>query len=140
MFAFLVMSAATAFGASDSVAVFQRPEKIVVQINESGSNSRLQKFMNAWGAGEQLFWQTASEDVRINCGRGDYGTTCMFRLIPSEIVRVEDTVASAELPLTEVNAGDIEVGFESSRGQKFALTIADRILKIKADSSRTATK
>lgn len=138
MFA-LLFAGLSAFAATDSVAVFQRPEKIVVQINESGANSRLQKFLSAWTAGADLLWESLAKDIHINCGRNASAATCVIRLIPSQNVAVEDTVAQTEYRFEGAPAPqDSEASFESSRGQKFSMAVTGGVLKIKADSRRTA--
>lgn len=99
------------FAASDSVAVFHRPEKVVVLLNEYGSHGRLHQMMDAWGASKELFWET--EEFYVNCGRAKAGITCTLRLLPAGNARIETKESFWE---GSGPAADFAVSFESSRG------------------------
>lgn len=100
------------FAAADSVAVFHRPEKVVVLLNEHGAKGRLHAMMDAWGADKELFWQT--EEFYVNCARGKNGVTCTLRLLPVGQARIEEKESFWQG--VGPNTGDFSVSFESSRG------------------------
>lgn len=108
----LIFSLAS-FAASDSVAVFHRPEKVVVLLNEYGSEGRLHSMMNAWGAEEELFWQ--AEGFYVNCARAKAGVTCTLRILPTGPARID-----AKESFWEGNgpSADFALFFESSRGHE----------------------
>lgn len=101
------------FAAADSVAVFHRPEKVVVLLNEYGDQGRLHSMMDAWGAGQELFWKT--EELYVNCARTKSGVTCTLRLLPVGSARIEgkDSFWEGSGP-----SGDFSFAFESSRGHR----------------------
>lgn len=106
------------FAASDSVAVFHRPEKVVVLLNEYSHEGRLHSMMSAWGAKDQLFWQT--EEFYVNCGRAKAGITCTLRLLPVGNARIEEKESFWE---GNGPVGDFAFSFESSRGQQFDFSV-----------------
>lgn len=99
------------FAASDSVAVFHRPDKVVVLLNEYRQQGRLSAMMNAWGAEKELFWQT--EEFYVNCARAKAGITCTLRLLPTGNARIEDKDSFWE---GSGPSEDFAISFESSRG------------------------
>ena len=108
----ILLFSLASFAGSDSVAVFHRPEKVVVLLNEYGEKGRLHSMMDAWGAGKELFWQT--EEFYLNCARASAGVTCTLRLLPLGSARIEakDSYWEGNGPI----AADFAVSFESSRG------------------------
>ncbi|MGZ3711167.1 MAG: hypothetical protein ACXVBE_05395 [Bdellovibrionota bacterium] len=110
--------------ASDSVAVFHRPEKVAILVNERGRNGRIQQFMNAWGVQDEIFWQSADESFRINCGRTETGATCNFRLLPSAQVEIKqkESTGHAQWKGTGPTPADVHFTFESSRENFFEFT------------------
>jgi hypothetical protein len=99
------------FAAADSVAVFHRPEKVVVLLNEYRQQGRLHSLMQAWGEEKELFWQ--AEELYVSCARAKAGITCTLRLLPAGNARIEakDSFWEGNGP-----AKDFAVSFESSRG------------------------
>lgn len=116
----------SAGAAADSVAVLFRPEKVLVQVNEAGSVSRLQEFMNVLQAGADLSLLSSDESVKVSCGRNREAASCVFRFLPSPSVAVGDRKVQAVLPLSGSIAGVREWSFESSRGDRFVLRTEPR--------------
>ncbi len=111
-------------GPADSVAVFHRPEKVVVLINERGANSRLQKLLKAFGPEMDLLWENPDKSIRFNCGRNETAATCSIRLLPSESVKIEAKKVSASAKYQGPNApANIELTWESSRANRFNVKI-----------------
>lgn len=108
---FSILFSLAAFAASDSVAVFHRPEKVVVLLNEYGPQGRLHSMMDAWGAGKELFWQ--AEEFYVNCARAKSGVTCTLRLLPTGNARIEAKDSFWE---GKGASADFSITFESSRG------------------------
>lgn len=110
--------------ASDSVAVFYRPEKVVVVVNERGEAARLQSFMNFVDAGLSLQKETSDGSIKISCKRTIEISSCTFSFIPGEIVIIGERFASAQLLLSDLgleSAEDFSLLFESSMGDQFTL-------------------
>ena len=59
----------TSLAARDSVAVFYKPEKTGVLLNERGSNGRIQQFMNTLGIEENIYWLNEDESINIRWSR-----------------------------------------------------------------------
>lgn len=117
------MCASNALAAADSVAVFHRPEKVVVLINENGTDSRLQQFMNALSADHRVFWVTRDESIKIDCARNTEKVSCTFRFTPSENVIIEEKRVWAETDAAELNKNEFQMSFESSQEDRFHLTM-----------------
>jgi hypothetical protein len=123
LFAFLL---SPAFAGNDSVAVFIRPEKSVILINERGTNSRLQNLFSALDAGTDLLWENDDQSIRLNCGRNQTAATCTIRLLPSASVSIEAKKVTALAELRGVHAWkETELTWESSRSNVFTLKILD---------------
>lgn len=114
-----VLAAGTANAAADSVGVFHRAEKVVVLINESGAQSRLQGFMDHLGAGEKFVWQSADEGIRLQCARRSSEASCTFRFLPSVDVQIGERDVHATMPSAQ--QADFVMAFESSQGDRFEL-------------------
>jgi len=121
LFAFFLLPA---FAVNDSVAVFLRPEKSVILINERGADSRLQNLFSALNADTDLLWESEDKSIRLNCGRNETAATCTIRLLPSQRVSIEArrVLASAELRGIQ-NPKNAELTWESSRFNRFTVKI-----------------
>ncbi|MBX3018919.1 MAG: hypothetical protein KF767_13615 [Bdellovibrionaceae bacterium] len=146
----LVVLAMTACGANafarpwDSVGVYWREAKTVVQINEGNANvwpgSRLHALMDAIGADANWDFVNATETVVIRCGRNTTAATCTFRFVSGVGVSSEPRQITAMVPLTELasagfNAKVAEfapVEFLNSNGDRFAAEISAGELRIRA--------
>lgn len=110
-----------AFAATDSVAVFLRPEKSVILINERGAQSRLQQLIKAFGPDKELLWESHDKVIRLNCARNDNAATCTIRLLPSINVQIENKRVFARAPIEGVS--DLDLTWESSRFNRFNVKI-----------------
>lgn len=124
----LLLSSST-FAASDSVAVFHRPEKVAVLVNERGEYSRLQSLMtNLAGTDDKIHVINDSDTVVITCGRNTEAASCTFSFLQGKDVLIESRKMSASARLSELGlAGseDFETSFESSMQDKFSITVKD---------------
>ncbi len=123
IFALTLMCASIVHAAADSVAVFHRPEKVVVLINENGTESRLQQFMNALSADHRVFWVTRDESIKIDCARNTDKVSCTFRFTPSDSVIIEEKRVWAETEAAELSKNEFQMSFESSQEDRFHLTM-----------------
>ncbi|MNT19546.1 hypothetical protein D3C72_1548080 [compost metagenome] len=122
--ALVLMFSAQAFAAADSVAVFHSARKVVVLINEQGSNSRLQNFMNSFNAESNLRVESTESGIRIQCARTTDETSCTFAFFPSENVRVEKKSLNASTTLVDLSlksSQNFTASFESSRQDQFSI-------------------
>lgn len=113
----------------DSVAVFHRPKKVIVLINEKGRTSRLQQLMDLIGTGTEAYVRNSSESVRFVCKRNAQAASCTFRFLPDEenIIepkKVQTTRSLEEMGLTGLN-GRFAIEFLNSNGDFFMLKIED---------------
>lgn len=122
-FGLVLLFSNLAIAAADSVAVFHRPEKVVVLINENGAQSRLQQFMDALSADHRVFWVTRDESIKIDCARNTEKVACNFRFTPSRAVNIQDKSVFAETTAEELNKSTFQMAFESSREDRFLLTM-----------------
>lgn len=125
---FLAFSSAQA--ASDSVAVFHRPEKVMVLLKEWGSAGRLQQFLDAVGAQEGWQWFSPDESVKIECARAAAEAGCNIRLLPSDSVRISGRAVHAQIHTGDFVGTSYEMSFESSREDRFHLKIDDQGLQV----------
>lgn len=124
LFAFSFQS----WAARDSVAVFHRPEKVVVLVNESGRNSRLQNWFNNFGIQTDIYVTSSDKSININCGRNETAVTCNFRFLPSELNTFGERLVDSETTLADLQLSpqaDSEISFESDRQDRFTITIAN---------------
>ena len=111
--------------ANDSVAIFYRPEKVVVVINERGEAARLQSFMNFVDAGLSLQKETSDGSIKIACKRTIEVSSCTFSFIAGEKVTIGERFVRAQLLLSDFSlesAEDFSLSFESSMGDQFTLS------------------
>ncbi|WP_373999145.1 hypothetical protein [Bdellovibrio bacteriovorus] len=122
----LSLITANAFAAADSVGVFHRPDKVVILVNEHGSQGRLQGFMDAVQAQDQLVWLSQDESIKIQCGRNATDASCTFRFFPSDSVSVESRSVNAFSEGKNLAKAHYEMHFESSNGDKFTLKVEEK--------------
>lgn len=127
----------------DSVAVYWRDVKTVVQINEGKANvwpgSRLHAMMDALGAELEMDFVNKAETVVIRCGRNANAATCTFRFVAGSGVMSEPRRIAAEVSLDELaqagfrgTAADFApIDFLNSNGDQFAVEIQDGFLKFR---------
>lgn len=130
----VLISASFAQAAADSVAVFHRPEKVVVLINEQ-YQGRLQGFMDHFDVQNDLDVEAIDGSVLVRCGRKVDAASCTLTFYPSKQVRVGNKTLDAAIPLIEMNLPEVEnfeMSFESSREDKMTLKIQDGVLKVQA--------
>lgn len=125
VFTAILLSLSTSFAAQDSVAVFYRPEKVIVLLNEKQGAPRLQKFMDAIGAEGSFVYESTDKALRINCARNDFESTCTFRILSeSNMGKIGVKRAEAFVPATDIHVqSDYEMTFESSMGDRFHLKL-----------------
>lgn len=125
-----------AFAARDSVAVFHRPEKVVVLVNEAGRNSRLQNWFDSLGAGAEIYALSADKSININCGRSEIAVSCNFRFLPSATNVFSPRRVDVQTSLRDMQLNpqaDSEVSFESDRQDRFVITIANGQIRFHAE-------
>lgn len=111
-----------AFAAQDSVGVFHSPAKVVVQVNEAGAVSRLQRWMDWAGAANELELLSSDQSLRIRCARNADAATCTFRFLPSAKVSTAGRAVRADFSLADLGLSPraaFGVDFESSRADRF---------------------
>lgn len=122
--------------ARDSVAVFHRPEKVVILIHDRSPSGRLQTWMDQWGAENELILESTQKDIKIQCGRKPGLASCTFRLHPSASVRIGEKATTASLLFSDFGSAKalngFEMSFESSRGHRFEVEISELGLSIHA--------
>jgi len=131
--AFLLFATVQASAAQDSVAVFFNTHKTVVLINEEGAD-RLHAFMNLMGVKGELHHSTEDSSLKMDCGRTSTTASCTFRFLPSSTVQFGHKIVTAELGVDV--EGTFETSFESSRGDKFILEIAEGKMQLTAQKAK----
>lgn len=132
-----------AFAASDSVAVFHRPEKVAVLVNERGEASRLQMLMDNLNAGKDLHVINEADSIMITCGRVINAASCTFSFLKGKGVLIETSprqlFATADLNDLGVESSErFETTFESSMEDYLHILVADG--KIHFTASKKALK
>lgn len=116
----------SAFAASDSIAVFHKPNKVVVLVNTRQGDLRLEQFVDMVGGQGSLVAATNDGSIRIKCGVGDASASCTFGFAPSAHVTIMPKSVKAQVSLGDLNLPASEyywTEFESSQGDKFILEI-----------------
>ena len=121
-------SGARALAHWDSVAVFLRPTKVIVLINERGSQARLQNFMSLLQAQTDFEYLSDDSSLKISCGRNETAATCTFRFLPGPLNQIssksiETTIGSDKLNLPADQ--NFQMLFNNSNGDRFSLEIAN---------------
>lgn len=104
----------------DAVAVFHKPEKVIVQINEPYPAARLEAVLTATGSTDSWSFLSEDESFKAQCDRGTLGITCIFRLVPSDTVTVDDKKAQCFIQVALI--GSIELAFLNSNGDNVEIT------------------
>jgi hypothetical protein len=118
----------------DSVAVFHRPEKVVVLINEQ-NQGRLQAWMDHVGDEEDMLIEAPDKSIRLSCGRNREAATCTFTFLRSDVVQIGNKNLYVQIPLRDLRLPaleNFEMKFESSREDRFVLSIENDMLLIRA--------
>jgi hypothetical protein len=137
----LSFSLNSAFAQSDSVAVFHRPEKVLIQINEGDEGTRrLIDMMENLKQEKQFHVSSKDENLIISCGRGAAEVaSCIFKFLPGKNVNIVNKQVDASISLAELkleSVSNFEIYFESSMKDKFLLKITDGILSISASKKQ----
>ena len=124
----ILLTSIQAMAAADSVAIFHKPQKVIVLINELGEGERLQTMLNYFEVGETLDVQSKDASIKVTCRRTISTASCTFRFLPSEssVIGKRSLEASStlqELGLTILD--DFDMSFESSMQDKFFLDVSN---------------
>lgn len=104
----------------DAVAVFYKPEKVIVQINESYPAARLEALLTATGSTDSWSFLSDDQSFKAECDRGTLGITCIFRFLPSDTVTVDDKKAQGFIQVALIDS--IELAFLNSNGDNVQIT------------------
>ncbi len=131
----ILMSSLQAVASSDSVAVMLRPEKTVVLINEF-KTSRVHAWMDLMGVGSELHLLNQDQSIKVDCGRQEKTASCTFRFLPSHAVKFDTGLVEAVMPLENAAPGDLEISFESSRGDRFVIVQSEGQIYFRGSKAR----
>lgn len=122
-----ILISSTAMAASDSVAVFHRPEKVVILINERGETGRLHDVMSCFYVEDSFVTQNVDESIKIQCKRMTDAVSCSFRFFPATGIQIQDKTLKAQSSLKnlDLESDNFEMSFESSREDRFSLKVLD---------------
>lgn len=119
----------------DSVAVFHRPEKVIVLVHEDGvadlQNNRLRRFMSLFGQESSLVIEFKEGDLRIQCAKDDFRARCSFRILPGVRAGIEPKKVVGHWRLKELFEGNdstFQADFLNSNGDAFAITVSENNL------------
>lgn len=135
----LTLLSSFSFAATDSVAVFHRPDKVVVLVKEATPQGRIGQFMDALSAGNQISWTSPGESVRLNCGRSAVEAVCTFRFLPGPEVRIGNKELAAFTSGEGLQKTPYEMAFISSREDQFFLKMDERGLLFNARKKSQGT-
>ncbi|MDG0817798.1 hypothetical protein [Bdellovibrio svalbardensis] len=128
-----------ALAANDSLGVFFRPEKTIIQITQGGIQSRLQKWLKYVGAKQDAQLLSSDNSFKMECVRDLDTARCQLRLLPSALVQFHNKKIQAHIPLKDLglsDAGPIEVPFESANGDRLDLVVSDGTLHLYVSKAR----
>ena len=119
----------SAFAQQDSVAVFYRPERVVILINERfEQGNRLNDFLDQIGAGESFDVITTDKTINISCYRGTMGSSCTFKFMPGNGIVIQDRSVTVKTTLNTLKLTDVppfKMHFRGSMNDKFDLVITE---------------
>lgn len=132
---FTLSFAAPSFAQTDSVAIILRPDKVLIQINEAGSSSRLQSLFDVLQEESEFLFLSDDQSVKLNCARNAEAATCTIRLLPSDFVAIQEKTLDAVVPWEELNVESPPSAqgrwmFESSREDRLEIQVSSRGLRI----------
>jgi hypothetical protein len=114
---------------SDSIAVFHRPEKVIIQINEGHSkSSRLSDMMDFFNVDTHFEVISPDKSIKISCARNIEASSCIFRFLPGTSTSITLKKLQASTTLSDLKLegnGVFDFYFESSMSDKFSLQIDD---------------
>lgn len=117
------------FAQQDSVAVFYRPERVVILINERfEQGNRLNDFLDHIRAGESYDFITTDKTINISCYRGTKGSSCTFKFIPGKDILIENRSVKVSTDLATLNLENTlpyNLHFRGSMNDKFDLKILE---------------
>ena len=123
----ILLTSIQAMAAADSVAIFHKPQKVVVLITELGEGERLQTMMNYFELGQTMMVTNAEGSIKLTCGRKQHSASCTFSFIPGPNSTIENRTLWASATLSELgltSLDDIEITFKSSNLDKFTLNVS----------------
>lgn len=121
-------SSSLAFAGRDSVAVFHRPEKVVVLFTENFSRStRILDLVGALGGSDSFELASADGSVRVRCNKSPDAGSCTLTFRPSPTVSIAPKTLSVSHPLTDLapTAGSTEIFFESAQDDRVSILVDD---------------
>jgi hypothetical protein len=132
----LASLASAAAPSRDSVAVFHRPHKVIVLVNEAGHNSRLQKLMEVLGGQNDILLLNSDQSIKIDCGRSETAVSCTFRFLPSASTQFGKRHVDAACSLADLRSSasqDLQVSFESAQQDRFMISITSGAVHFHAE-------
>lgn len=115
-----------AVASHDSVAFFYTAKKVGVQINERGSNGRIQQLMNHLDVSNELYLLSEDETIMLGCARTFEAASCSFRFLPGKDVVIENRSLTLATDLENLGLGELEdfsISFASSMKDRLNLEI-----------------
>lgn len=94
------LTALQAMSQKDSVAVFHRPEKVILLINDRGSNSQLQSLISDLGSSDVFVYESPEQHIQLRCGRNAEAASCTFRFNPGPGVIISPKRVYAQISPT----------------------------------------
>lgn len=129
-------ASASAFPRNDSVAVFHRPEKVIVQINEGYDGySRLSDMMDFLDVGNRFQATSTDQNIVISCGRNREAASCIFKFLPGNDIKISPKKLSAKANLKDLKLdaeGAFIFHFVSSMEDRFMVKIIDGVIFFEA--------
>ncbi len=108
----------------DSVAIFHRPNKVVILLNEKNGAPRLHALMKSLGADQNFVYESYDRNLRIKCARNEEESTCTFAVETGGLGTIGNKRVDALIPAIELNIqNDYSMHFESSMQDKFRVII-----------------
>lgn len=117
----------------DSVAVFHRPEKVIVLINEHRSDNRMSSLMDQFISGND--WLLVSEDqgMKFDCGRNETHVSCTLVFFKDKAgVEIFENGALANFPLKISLPQDLTIALKNSNGDELHLVLTNAGLAVNA--------
>lgn len=113
----------------DALAIFHRPEKVLVRIDEwnpAPANAPLERWMALFPTQVRVTYESTAEGVSMTCTRAPEGRTCTFRFTPGTAVeispkRIESYIPAARLLPLGFTGDPVDVSLLNSNGDRFRI-------------------
>lgn len=135
-FAIVIGAISSKAFAWDSVAVFYKPEKVLVLVNESGREGRLKSLMKLFGPENEILKVSEDQSFKMDCGKNATAASCTFRFLRAGDVRLFKRGAEGHAKMSGLISEEKDYFvFENSNGDRFWIRVKNDHITFRASKN-----